>query len=273
MAALALEAAAWLQPKWAVVDGLQARWLDRGHRPRELDVFFGGGRGRRLLERYRCSRSGDTFLKQISCPWPRRGHPKSGNACRAAGCDAGFLLGARPDKSGRRTKEVATFGTTTPDLLALSDWLGRLGITQVAMESTGVYWRPIYYILEADFEVMLVNARHVKRVPGRKTDLMTPPGWRSCSSGGSSGRASCPPAHPRAAGPCPLPQGAHERANLGDEPHPQNSGRWATSPATASGAGILSRRSRWWQGSTPPRPECLWPRGCGRARMAGGSIR
>jgi transposase len=95
---------------------------------------------------------------------------------RCAGIDVGqaeLVVCARfPDSSGRRTKEVATFGTTTPDLLALSDWLGRFGVTHVAMESTGVYWKPIYYVLEADFEVMLVNARHVKHVPGRKTDTI-----------------------------------------------------------------------------------------------------
>ena len=76
------------------------------------------------------------------------------------------------DEAGSRAKQIATFGTTTPDLLALSDWLGRLGVTHVAMESTGVYWKPIYYVLEAHFEVVLVNARHVKHVPGRKTDTI-----------------------------------------------------------------------------------------------------
>jgi transposase len=95
---------------------------------------------------------------------------------RCAGIDVGqaeVVVCARfPDKAGRRTKEIATFGTTTPDLLALSDWLSALGVTDVAMESTGVYWKPIYYVLEADFEVMLVNARHVKHVPGRKTDTI-----------------------------------------------------------------------------------------------------
>jgi transposase len=95
---------------------------------------------------------------------------------RCAGIDVGqaeLVVCARfPDKEGRRTKQVGTFGTTTPDLLALSDWLAKLGVTDVAMESTGVYWKPIYYVLEADFSVMLVNARHVKHVPGRKTDTI-----------------------------------------------------------------------------------------------------
>ena len=68
-------------------------------------------------------------------------------------------------------KEVRTFGTVTRDLLALRDWLAQMGVRHVAMESTGVYWKPIYNILEGEFEVLLVNARHVKNVPGRKTDV------------------------------------------------------------------------------------------------------
>ena len=65
---------------------------------------------------------------------------------------------------------VAKFGTTTEDLLALRDWLNSLAVTHVAMESTGEYWRPVYYLLEDGFTVLLVNAQHVKHVPGHKTD-------------------------------------------------------------------------------------------------------
>ena len=75
------------------------------------------------------------------------------------------------DSAGALKKEIRTFGTMTPDLLALSDWLGGLGVTHVAMESTGVFWKPIFNILEARFEILLVNARHIKQVPGRKTDV------------------------------------------------------------------------------------------------------
>jgi transposase len=60
----------------------------------------------------------------------------------------------------------------TADLLGLSDWLVSLGVTHVAMESTGEYWKPIYNILEDNFEVLLANAQHIKKVPGRKTDVM-----------------------------------------------------------------------------------------------------
>lgn len=68
-------------------------------------------------------------------------------------------------------KEIRTFSTMTADLLRLSDWLVVEGCTHVAIESTGVYWRPVFNILEGLMEVILVNARHVKAVPGRKTDV------------------------------------------------------------------------------------------------------
>jgi transposase len=76
-----------------------------------------------------------------------------------------------PDRQGGRAELRAEFETMTPDLLALRDWLKGLGITHVAMEATGVYWKPVYYLLEDDFELLLVNAQHVKNVPGRKTDV------------------------------------------------------------------------------------------------------
>jgi transposase len=76
-----------------------------------------------------------------------------------------------PDDKGNLRKEVRTFGTMTSDLLALSDWLMDCGVTYVAMESTGEYWKPVFNILENNFEVLLVNAQHIKAVPGRKTDV------------------------------------------------------------------------------------------------------
>ena len=68
-------------------------------------------------------------------------------------------------------KEIRQFGTMTSDLLGLLDWLVREGCTHVAMESTGVYWKPVYNILEGQFELLVVNAQHLKMVPGRKTDV------------------------------------------------------------------------------------------------------
>jgi len=76
-----------------------------------------------------------------------------------------------PDGQGGLHKETRTFGTMTVDLLALSDWLMGHGVTHAAMESTGEYWKPPFNILESNFEVVLVNAQHVKAVPGRKTDI------------------------------------------------------------------------------------------------------
>jgi transposase len=76
-----------------------------------------------------------------------------------------------PERGGRRAQYVRTFGTTSGDLLQLRDWLEGHAVTQVAMESTGVYWRPIFYVLEEHFHCVLVNAAHIKQVPGRKTDV------------------------------------------------------------------------------------------------------
>jgi transposase len=76
-----------------------------------------------------------------------------------------------PGPDGQPIKKTRSFETVTASLLALSDWLLEHGITHVAMESTGVYWKPIYNLLEDNFELLLVNAQHIKAVPGRKTDV------------------------------------------------------------------------------------------------------
>jgi transposase len=68
-------------------------------------------------------------------------------------------------------REVKRFGTTTAELLALADWLQKLGVTAVLMEATGIYWRPVWNVLEGMFELTLANAAHVKNVPGRKSDV------------------------------------------------------------------------------------------------------
>lgn len=76
-----------------------------------------------------------------------------------------------PGLGGKPERDIQTFGTMTDDLLELSDWLLAHGITHVAMESTGVYWKKIWNVLEGNFELLLVNAQHIKAVPGRKTDV------------------------------------------------------------------------------------------------------
>ena len=91
----------------------------------------------------------------------------------AAGLDIGsreIWAAVRPDLPNDTVRRFATF---TSDLETLADWLQACGVDTVAMESTGVYWIPIYEILEArGFEVYLVNARHIKNVTGRKTDIL-----------------------------------------------------------------------------------------------------
>jgi transposase len=87
-------------------------------------------------------------------------HKRTGGACAR-----------RIEPDGRVHEQVRTFGTMTADLLELADWLDACGARHVAMESTGVFWKPIFHVLEGRFELMLVNARPVKQVPGRKTDV------------------------------------------------------------------------------------------------------
>jgi len=99
----------------------------------------------------------------------------------AAGIDIGSTDIYVAVPADRDTENVRSFPTFTQDLYALADWLKRCGIETVAMESTGVYWIPLFQILEdRGFEVCLVNARHVKNVPGRRTDVPTANGFSFC---------------------------------------------------------------------------------------------
>lgn len=86
-------------------------------------------------------------------------HKKSVTACLLRG------------SGSQRRQELRTFGTTTRELLALGDWLRGVGCTHVAMESTGVYWKPVFQVLEGECAIVLANAQHLKHVPGRKTDV------------------------------------------------------------------------------------------------------
>jgi transposase len=95
---------------------------------------------------------------------------------RCAGLDVGkdevVACVRGPGEGGGRRQEIRTFATFTGQLEALADWLGAEGVTQVVMEATGQYWKPVWYVLEdRGFELLLVNARHVKILPGRKTDV------------------------------------------------------------------------------------------------------
>lgn len=73
-------------------------------------------------------------------------------------------------EGGKNRREKRKFGTFTRELLEMSDWLRECGVTHVAMESTGVYWKPVFHVLEGQFEVLVANAQHVKAIPGKKTD-------------------------------------------------------------------------------------------------------
>lgn len=96
---------------------------------------------------------------------------------RCAGLDIGKKQAQAcvrgPDSAGGRRSEVRTFDAFTGDLEALRDWLRSEGVTAVAMEATGPYWKPVWYVLEdaGEFDLQLVNSRHVKILPGRKTDV------------------------------------------------------------------------------------------------------
>ena len=109
---------------------------------------------------------------------------------RCAGLDVhkkSVVACVRLAQQDRLLHEVRTFATTTSGLLALSDWLAAHAVQQVAMEATGVYWKPVWHVLESQFELILANAAHVKNVPGRKTDV---------NDGHLAGRPAGTRAHP-----------------------------------------------------------------------------
>ena len=91
-------------------------------------------------------------------------------------------------------QEVRSFGTTTAQLLELADWLAEHGCTHVAMEATGVYWKPVWHVLEAEFELVLANAAHIRNVPGRKTDVNDAMWIADLLAHGLIRSASCPQA-------------------------------------------------------------------------------
>jgi transposase len=147
---------------------------------------------------------------------------------RCAGLDVhkASVKGVRvPDGHGGRRSETRTFRTTTAGLVLLGDWLASHQVQVVGMESTGVFWKPVYYLLEDDVECWLLNAQHLKNVPGRKTDVADA-AWIAQLVEHGLVRPSFvpPPADPGAARADPLSQGVDLRA------HPRD-------PAAAQGAG------------------------------------
>src|SRR6266702_1114841 len=155
-----------------------------------------------------------------------------------------------PGPDGRRTEQVRTFGTTTVELLALRDWLVAEEVTLVGMESTGVYWRCVDYVLEDALACWLANARHLRNVPGRKTDVQDAQWICQLVEHGLVRPWVVPPKPIRELrNPGPLPQGADRGAHPG---------------GAAAGQGPAGRRGQAVQrGRRHPRP--LRPRHAGRA--------
>jgi hypothetical protein len=188
-----------------------------------------------------------------------------------------------PGPGGVPGKAVRTFGTMTADLLALGDWLAAQGVTHVAMESTGVYWKPVWNLLEERFTLLLVNARHVKAVPGRKTDVRDGE-WLADLLRHGLLRASFVPDRPQRE----LRELTRDRTGLVQE----RAAEINRLQKTLEGANIklpgwrptswACRRvgcsRRWWRAPRTRRPWPSWPRaGSGRrsrscsARWSGGS--
>ena len=93
---------------------------------------------------------------------------------RAAGLDVHaqtVVAAVRIAEGTKVSREARTFGTTTRELLLMNDWLKEFGVTHVGMEATGVYWKPVWHVLESDFALVLGNAKEIRNVPGRKTDV------------------------------------------------------------------------------------------------------
>jgi len=141
------------------------------------------------------STHGRLFNQPVLTPWPKEETMEIIYDC-CCGLDVhAKTVVACLIKRGK--KETRTFSTMTDDLLKLSDWLVSEGCTHVAMESTEVYWKPVFNILEGVLEVILVNARHVKAVPGRKTDVRDSEWLADLLRHGLLKASFIPPAHIR----------------------------------------------------------------------------
>ena len=175
-----------------------------------------------------------------------------------------------PGPGGQPTKEMRTFGTMTADLLALGDWLADGGVTHVAMESTGVYWKPLWNLFEERFTLLLVNAAHVKVVPGRKRDVGDARGWPSCCA-----TACCTPSFVPDRPARELRELTRYRSSLGAGAHrrgqPPPEDAWKAPISSLPVWSVMSPASRparcsasWWPGPRTPAPWRSWRRAsCG----------
>ena len=173
-----------------------------------------------------------------------------------------------PGARGEREQHVRTFGTTAAELLRLRDWLGAHGVTHVAMESTGVYWKPVFYVLEDACTCLLVNAAHIKQVPGTQDgraglhlDRASAGAWAAAGqfrAAGGDSRAPRPDAPPQGVDPRtaarrqPAAQAAAGRghqAGVRRDRHPRGVG---PGDAGRAGAGHHRRPRCWptWRGAS-----------------------
>jgi len=136
--------------------------LDIAPNPKWLPRFGESAQGRLFYSSMSASagRKGTIMENVFSCCAGLDVHKDSVEACVR-----------RMEPTGQLHHQTRHWGTMTEDLLAMADWMAAQGVTHVAMESTGVYWKPIFNILESRFTVLLVNARHLKQVPGHKSDV------------------------------------------------------------------------------------------------------
>src|SRR3954469_20842027 len=141
-----------------------------------------------------------------------------------------------PGPGGTREAHFAEFATTVAGLLTLRDWLAAHRVTQVTMEATGVYWKPVWAILEDEFELMLVNARHVKQVPGRKTD-MSDAGWLCQLAEAGLLRASC---RPNRSARCATSRAIARRRSKSARARPTGCTRRSRTPASSSTASLAT---------------------------------
>jgi hypothetical protein len=156
-----------------------------------------------------------------------------------------------PGSKGTRAQHVRTFGTTAAEFLALRDWLEAHGVTHVAMESTGVYWKPIYYVLEERFTCLLVNAAHVKQVPGPKTTIKDCEWIAQLLEHGLLRGSFVPPATIRELRADALPEGSHS----GEAPHRRITDEIRTPNRIPPGSPLLTTVSRpTSDGTCPGRP-------------------
>ncbi len=134
-----------------------------------------------------------------------------------------------PDGHGGRREEVVEFGTTTSQLLGLADWLAERRVTLVGMEATGVYWKPVHWVLEGSVpEVWVINARHMRNLPGRKTDVADAIWGRRCSNMSWCGQAS---SHRSRSGRCATRPATASRSSRNEPASPSGSTRSSKTPA------------------------------------------